>query len=208
MTIAPVECGVPRWKKVEGEWGDDYGDVQRGGGEYHAPRTSRGTARILFLHGGVHCYYSAAAYRPLASKLAALTGLDVLVPDFRLAPQFPFPAALDDAAAALAWLRNRAPVDAPVVVVGDSSGGGLAVSLALRDPSRVAAVYACAPWLDLTCGAASYETRKFRRETSLGDPVFNSGDAERERAETLEMARAFLGDGTDPKDPLASPTAT
>ena len=55
-------------------------------------------SRILLLHGGVHCYYSAKAYAPLASRLAALTGLPVLAPDYRLAPSCPFPAAVDDRA--------------------------------------------------------------------------------------------------------------
>ena len=200
--VAAAACGVPSWRKVPGEWGDDYGPVERGGALWFekagAPKTR---SRILLLHGGVHCYYSAKAYAPLASRLAALTGLPVLAPDYRLAPSCPFPAAVDDCGAALAWLAAHeldgagAPAPSPadaLFLVGDSSGGGLAVAAALANGAAasrapVAGVVGFSPWLDLTCGGDSYETRKFDAATKRGDPVFNSGDAETERDETREM---------------------
>ena len=217
--VAAAACGVPSWRKVPGEWGDDYGPVERGGALWFekagAPKTR---SRILLLHGGVHCYYSAKAYAPLASRLAALTGLPVLAPDYRLAPSCPFPAAVDDCGAALAWLAAHeldgagAPAPSPadaLFLVGDSSGGGLAVAAALANGAAasrapVAGVVGFSPWLDLTCGGDSYETRKFDAATKRGDPVFNSGDAETERDETREMAAAYLA-GADPADPRASP---
>ena len=115
----------------------------------------------------------------------------------------PFPAALDDCGAALAWLAAHeldgagAPMAAPadaVFLVGDSSGGGLAVAAALANGAAanrapVAGVVGFSPWLDLTCGGDSYETRKFDAATKRGDPVFNSGDAETERDETRETPR-------------------
>ena len=202
--VAAAACGVPSWRKVPGEWGDDYGPVERGGALWFAKAGAPETrSRILLLHGGVHCYYSAKAYAPLASRLAALTGLPVLAPDYRLAPSCPFPAALDDCGAALAWLAAHeldgagAPMAAPadaVFLVGDSSGGGLAVAAALANGAvanraPVAGVVGFSPWLDLTCGGDSYETRKFDAATKRGDPVFNSGDAETERDETRETPR-------------------
>ncbi|KAK7254477.1 phosphopantothenate--cysteine ligase [Aureococcus anophagefferens] len=226
--VAAAACGVPSWRKVPGEWGDDYGPVERGGALWFekagAPKTR---SRILLLHGGVHCYYSAKAYAPLASRLAALTGLPVLAPDYRLAPSCPFPAAVDDCGAALAWLAAHeldgagAPAPSPadaLFLAGDSSGGGLAVAAALANGAAasrapVAGVVGFSPWLDLTCGGESYETRKFDAATKRGDPVFNSGDAETERDETREvlcrkstgeMAAAYLA-GADPADPRASP---
>ena len=88
--VAAAACGVPSWRKVPGEWGDDYGPVERGGALWFAKAGAPETrSRILLLHGGVHCYYSAKAYAPLASRLAALTGLPVLAPDYRLAPSCP-----------------------------------------------------------------------------------------------------------------------
>ena len=220
--VPPDACGVPSWRKVVGEWGDDYGPVERGGALWFAPPggesedvPSKHGPRVLFLHGGVHCYYSAKSYAPLASRLAALCRMPVLVPDFRLAPSHKFPKALDDAASALDWLRTHRVDEAGALIpdaashvflAGDSSVGGLAVAVALREShcARVDGVVAFSPWLDLTCEGASYETRKFDERTKTGDPVFNSGDAETERNETREMAEAYLG-GADARDPSASP---
>jgi acetyl esterase/lipase len=106
----------------------------------------------LFLHGGGHAMGSAFGYRHLAGALALAADVGVLVPEYRLAPEYPFPASLDDAVHAYQWLLDSG-VDP--VVAGDSSGGGLVVSLLLRLrqdglPQPSAAVLMC-PWIDLTC---------------------------------------------------------
>ncbi|AKU15851.1 alpha/beta hydrolase fold domain-containing protein [Luteipulveratus mongoliensis] len=112
-------------------------------------------APMLFLHGGGHIAGSAYGYRHLAGALAMVARRPVLTPDFRLAPEHPFPAALDDATNAyLALLDDEAVDTDDLVVAGDSSGGGLLMSLllALRGSGRPLpqrALLMC-PWLDLT----------------------------------------------------------
>ena len=108
----------------------------------------------LFVHGGAHVLGSAFGFRHLAGALAAATGSAVLVPDYRLAPEHPFPADLDDVREAFEWLLEHGPDPAQTVIVAESSGAVLAlgVLLARRDaglpmPGRL--VLLC-PWLDLT----------------------------------------------------------
>ena len=110
--------------------------------------------RLMHLHGGSYCLGSAFGYRPLAGALALAADAGVLVPDYRLAPEHPFPAALDDALAAYRWMLDRGVAPGDVVLCGDSSGGGLVVSvlLALRRrglPQPGGAVLMC-PSVDLT----------------------------------------------------------
>ncbi|RSN44640.1 esterase [Amycolatopsis sp. WAC 04197] len=87
---------------------------------------------VLHLHGGGYIAGSAFGYRPLAGALAAATGAAVLVPDYRLAPEHPFPAAVDDALRAYRWLLGQGTDPGQLTITGDSAGGGLAVSLMLR----------------------------------------------------------------------------
>ena len=90
-----------------------------------------GRRRCCYLHGGGYMLGSAFGYRPLAGALAAAAGTGALVPDYRLAPEHPFPAALDDAVRAYRWLLDRGDAPEHVDVAGDSSGGGLSMSLLL-----------------------------------------------------------------------------
>ena len=108
-------------------------------GEWLRPRhtppsaTDTGTAQatVLYLHGGAYCIGSPATHRSLTARLALASGLPVFALDYRLAPEHPYPAALHDALAAFRALR----ANGPVIVGGDSAGGGLALALAmaLRD---------------------------------------------------------------------------
>lgn len=98
--------------------------------------------RLLYLHGGGWSAGSAASHRPFIARLAAAAGAAVLVPEYRLAPEHPFPAALDDALAALAWMREHGPAGAAparrLFLGGDSAGGNLACAslLALKTAGR------------------------------------------------------------------------
>ncbi|MDN5861239.1 MAG: alpha/beta hydrolase fold domain-containing protein [Pseudonocardia sp.] len=113
-------------------------------------------AEVLYLHGGGYVSGSAFGYRPLVAALAAATGSTVLLPDYRLAPEHPFPAAVDDAVAAYRWLLDEGVAPERVIVAGDSSGAGLALSL-LRtlaehgEPRPGGAALLC-PLVDLTGG--------------------------------------------------------
>jgi len=108
---------------------------------------------LLYLHGGGYMLGSAFGYRPLAGALAATAETGALVPDYRLAPEHPFPAAIDDALSAYRWMLDRGVEPDRVSFVGDSSGGGLTVSVLLKLkelglPQPGGAVLFC-PWVDL-----------------------------------------------------------
>jgi epsilon-lactone hydrolase len=108
---------------------------------------------ILYLHGGGYVIGSIETYRMLCSLLAYYTGVKVLVPDYRLAPENPFPAALDDALKVYCWLLEQGFSPANIIICGDSAGGGLSVAtvLALKEKSESlpAAVVCLSPWADL-----------------------------------------------------------
>jgi len=114
---------------------------------------------VLYLHGGGYVIGSAFGYQPHAGALAAAAQTGLLVPDYRLAPEHPFPAALEDAQHAYLWLREQTADPDRIVLAGDSAGAGLALSLLLalkrdRLPLPAAAVVFC-PWLDLSLDAGS-----------------------------------------------------
>jgi epsilon-lactone hydrolase len=108
-------------------------------------------AALLFLHGGGHVAGSAFGYRPLAGALADAAGTGVVVPDYRLAPEHPFPASVQDAVRAYRWMLDRGATR--VIVAGDSSGCGLVLSLLLslrqQDLPRPAGAVLFCPWVDL-----------------------------------------------------------
>ncbi|HOX67880.1 MAG TPA: alpha/beta hydrolase fold domain-containing protein [Burkholderiaceae bacterium] len=113
-----------------------------------APSAPQGV--VLYLHGGAYCVGSPATHRSLTARLALVTGLPVFSLDYRLAPEHPFPAGLDDAVAAF---RALARGGQPVVLAGDSAGGGLALAaaLALREGGSPmpAAMVLFSPWVDV-----------------------------------------------------------
>lgn len=115
---------------------------------YSPPHPPRGT--LLYLHGGGLVLGTVDGYAARCAAWAAGTGLEVVVPEYRLAPEHPYPAAIDDAEAALRWCRDRGR--GPIVVAGDSAGGGLAAALTLRNRDRQITPLACSvlvyPMLD------------------------------------------------------------
>jgi acetyl esterase/lipase len=108
-------------------------------------------ATMLYLHGGGHVAGSAFGYRPLAGALAEAAGTSVVVPDYRLAPEHPFPAAVEDAMRAYMWTRDRGATR--IIVAGDSSGCGLVLSLLLslkqRNLPMASGTVLFCPWVDL-----------------------------------------------------------
>jgi phosphinothricin tripeptide acetyl hydrolase len=154
-----------------------------------------GDAAMLYLHGGGYVIGSPRSHRHLVADLAAAAGLTGYLLDYRLAPEHPYPAARDDAVAAVRWLIDTLGVRPQrLVIAGDSAGGGLVVAtlVALRDaglPMPAAAV-CLSPWVDLSCSLPS--NRPTRQ-----DPVI---DARVLRA----MARAYLG-RRSPRTAGASP---
>jgi phosphinothricin tripeptide acetyl hydrolase len=159
------------------------------------PPSAAGGRAVLYLHGGGYVIGSPRSHRHLAAAIAAAASASALLIDYRLAPEHPFPAAIEDAVAAYRWLLDRGVAPERIVVAGDSAGGGLTVAtlLALRDRGlpRPAAGVCISPWVDLTCTAESYTSR------AASDPIVRGTGVR-------EMAKAYLG-ATDPKTPLASP---
>ena len=118
---------------------------------------------IMYLHGGAYAVGAPENYRDLSWRLAAASGLPVLLVDYRLAPEHPFPAALEDAHTAWRWLTETRGVR-QVCVVGDSAGGGLALALAmgLRDAGGIVprGVVGLSPWTDLSASGDSMQTNR------------------------------------------------
>ncbi|MCA0144542.1 alpha/beta hydrolase [Blastococcus sp. LR1] len=122
--------------------------------EVMVPDSTPSTGEILYLHGGGFTNGSAATHRTLATYIAATSGAVVHLLDYRLAPEHPFPAALDDALAAYRELRERTDRPERTVLAGDSAGGWLALTAALRlrdeGSPLPAALALISPWLDLS----------------------------------------------------------
>jgi monoterpene epsilon-lactone hydrolase len=153
------------------------------------PENARGV--MIELHGGGYRLGAAAAWKPFGSRLAAACGLQVVVPDYGLAPEEPFPAALHDALAVLEAVCER-PGAGPVFLAGDSAGGGLALACAQVAPAkRLAGVVLMSPWADLTNTAETFGSR------AATDGSFSLGSA-------TEAAETYL-QGWDAADPLVSP---
>jgi epsilon-lactone hydrolase len=151
---------------------------------------------LVFLHGGGYEFGSVRSDGELAARLGRASGMRVLFPEYRLGPEHPFPAAIDDVLATWRWLRADEGLSASsIAVAGDSAGGGLAVALlvAARDAGEAlpAAAVLMSPTVDLTSSGASMTERADQ------DPI-----------STPAMLRQFASDylaGADPKTPLASP---
>jgi acetyl esterase/lipase len=156
---------------------------------------SRSEVWVLFLHGGGYVTASPALYRHITWRFADAARATIAAIDYRLAPEHPFPAALDDAAAAWEGLRSRGADPRRVVVMGDSAGGGLALALGLklRDAGGPlpAAIVSISPWTDLALTGESWHRHA-------------TGDPSRLLAEIGQVAAGYLA-GADPRTPYASP---
>jgi acetyl esterase/lipase len=149
---------------------------------------------VLYLHGGGYCIGSITTHRQLAANVSSAAAARVLLLDYRLAPEHPFPAAVDDATSAYRFLAGSTD-PATLAIAGDSAGGGLTVAtlLALRDADvpLPAAGVCLSPWLDLALSGASMDSK------AKVDPMV-------QRAPLQRLAAAYLG-SAPPRSPLASP---
>jgi acetyl esterase/lipase len=150
---------------------------------------------LYYLHGGGYVTGSISTHRELVSRLSRAAGARSLSVGYRLAPENPFPAAVEDAVTGYRWLLRSGVNPAGIVVAGDSAGGGLAVAtlVALRDagdPLPAAAV-CLSPWVDLEGSGDSMTSRV------AIDPIIDPEGV-------MEMAKAYLG-ASDARTPLASP---
>ena len=181
LTLPPRGCAFSRATcgGVPGEWVSARGHEQT-------------SLTILYLHGGGYVSGSPATHRAVTGHLAARCPARVFALDYRLAPEYPFPAAVDDATAAYRGLLAEGVAAGDIVIAGDSAGGGLSVATALRlrelaQPlPRALAVFS--PWTDLTLGQLTTDAP----EIMLALPWLHEG------------ANAYVAGG-DARHPLASP---
>jgi acetyl esterase/lipase len=150
---------------------------------------------VLYLHGGGYTMGSCNTHRALGARLAVVSRAPVLIIDYRLAPEHPFPAALEDALAAYRWLIEPGRPVHSITLAGDSAGGGLviATAIALRDQGdRLPAAIVCmSPWADLAVQGESMVTR------AKSDPLIG-------RESSLQHAASYVAQH-DPRSPLISP---
>ncbi|MDO8588353.1 MAG: alpha/beta hydrolase [Armatimonadota bacterium] len=170
----------------------DVGGVRA---EWIVPPGADSDRVIVYLHGGGYVIGSINTHRALIARIARASKARALAIDYRLAPEHPFPAALDDATAAYRWLiSNRHPA-CKIVIAGDSAGGGLTLAVlaelrAASDPMPAAAAL-ISPWTDMEGTGNSMRSKKGQ------DPTINGEDL-------VSMAALYVG-ANDPKNPLASP---
>ncbi len=164
-------------------------------GLWATPEAARPGAAILHFHGGGYVQGAPIARRKTAGHLALAARARALLPTYRLAPEHPFPAALEDAVAAYQWLLGNGAEAGRVVISGDSAGGGLALAtvLALRERGLAlpAGIVAISLWGDMTC---SGESMKLRVHTDMSCNTDG----------LMELVGLYLR-GHDPRDPQVSP---
>ena len=162
---------------------------------WHGERGLSDRGTLLYLHGGAWCLHLPGAYRRLAARLSALTGLRVLLPDYRLAPEYPFPAAVDDCFATYRWLVDQGHAERPLAIAGDSAGGSLALVTMMRARDASLPLPACAallsPSTDLTMSGPSIEYNE------RADPMFANA--------ALTLLPDLYCPGVAPSHPWLSP---
>ena len=220
IALAPIDRAIARVRAVYRSWNRDttvarmrsdwdaaFGgttaavtceSVSAGGvdGEWISPANAPKDKAVLYFHGGGFRVGSVASHRNLIAQIAVASGCRVLAINYRLAPEYRLPAALDDALAAYDWLLGQRVKAADIAFAGDSTGGNLvlAAMLALHERKRplpVAGVL-MSPWNDLAATGASYVSR------AEADPIH-------QRPMILALAKDYLGGQGDPCDPLVSP---
>ena len=173
MAVTPVQIGA-----MHAEW--------------LRPAAAPGDRVMLYFHGGGYVMGSARSHRAIVAKFVLQSGLPALIFDYRLAPEHPFPAALDDAVAAYRWLLDEGYAPSQIAFAGDSAGGGLALAtlLAVRDGGLPlpAAAAVMSPWTDLKSTGGSYSRR---------DPLAPDG--------SWAVYSAYYAGDEDPGNPLISP---
>jgi epsilon-lactone hydrolase len=164
-------------------------------GETIVPRDATPSCALLYFHGGGFFFGSLQSHRHLVSRLAVAAGVTAVSIDYRLAPEHPFPAALEDALAAYRWLLAQGFPPSGIVLAGDSAGGNLAAAAVLKIRDEGLAIpgglYLVSAWLDLTLSGDSYEVRASQ------DPILARGAMR-------EVTQLYLGQ-VDGRNPYVSP---
>jgi monoterpene epsilon-lactone hydrolase len=218
--LDPVERAIQRIKSVyaawnrqttaeqmRSDWDAAFGDcavpfscrrVSAGGvdAEWIVPTDAPADKAILYFHGGGFRLGSVASHRDLIGRIAEASGCRALAINYRLAPEHRFPAAPEDALASYEWMRGQGFSSENIALAGDSAGGNLVLTtmLSLRDRGQplLAAGVLMSPWTDLAATGNSYQSR------AAADPIH-------QRSMILALAKSYLGEGGDARNPMASP---
>jgi len=165
-------------------------------GEYSIVPGSDPSRILIFFHGGGYCSGSILSHRRMVSEAGRAAGIRTLAIAYRLAPEYPFPAAYDDVLTAWRFLRSQGIAAARIAIGGDSAGAGLAVGLInkLRDAHEElpACAWLVSPWTDLAMSGSTLASN------DAADPLIHKGYLN-------ELADAYLPAEIDRKDPRVSP---
>lgn len=165
-------------------------------GEWSSAPGSDASRVLMFFHGGGYCSGSIRSHRRLVTEAGRAAGIRTLAVGYRLAPEHPFPAAMEDALTAWHFLRQQGIAARHIAIGGDSAGGGLAVVLNNRlrdaDEELPGCVWLVSPWTDLTMSGSTLITK------DNVDPIIHKGYLG-------ELADAYVPPGMDRKDPRVSP---
>ena len=173
----------------------DRGDVHGFKAEWLTPKRAPEAKLLLYLHGGAYIMGGCATHRQLVSYIARAAGVRTLLPEYRLAPEHPFPVAVDDAVGLYRALLADGYAAEDIVIAGDSAGGGLTMAtlLSLRDAGDPLPAAACllSPWLDLAATGETMSTHANR------DPWF--------KPEDMLVVSNYYCKQDQLRDPLVSP---
>ena len=162
---------------VEHDRGEDLAPVK---GQWQRPKAISPSHTILYLHGGGYVFCSVKTHANMTRAWAEQAGGQVFSVDYRLAPEHPYPAALEDALAAYEYLLDQGVEPQSIVVSGDSAGGGLSLALLLKIKDlglpMPAAALLLSPWTDLTGGGASLQANSDACAFFTGDMIRNGAD--------------------------------
>ena len=188
------EKGAGRYARIPANIAINEQYIEGMKSEWLMPKDSDASKVILYVHGGGYVSGSCSDHRGFVAKLAKYTGIQNLIYEYRLAPENPFPAALDDSVKIYQWLLSSGFKPGNILIAGESAGGGLCLAtlLALKErniPMPVAGV-AISPWTDLTCSGESYQTKN-----KLSPAPLNSWTV---------FSKYYVGDN-DSENPLISP---
>lgn len=163
-------------------------------GEWVKAQGVRNDSVLFYLHGGAYVFCSSRSHRHLVAALSKAADSTAFALDYRLAPEHPFPAAIEDSVTAYRWLLDQGIAANRIVIAGDSAGGGLtlATMLKLRDAGLPlpAAGVCLSPWVDLTMAGASYTA---------------NDEAVATRDRLAGYVRLYLPENVDVRHPLVSP---
>ena len=172
-----------------------FGPAPAVDGIWAVPHNGRPGASILYFYGGGYLLGAPISRRKTAGHVARAAKARALIPRYRLAPEHPFPAAVEDGVAAFQWLTANGADPERTVIMGDSAGGGLAVAttLALRERGLPlpAGIITISLWADMTCSGGTMDSRAWTDMSCTRDGL-------------MELAGYYLA-GADPRHPLASP---